>query len=179
MTTVINIPLNDIRHLFLEPDCDPFKDRNLTISGLDYAVKQLRAKPLPEQVQLNLELSKGTADVAEVKDALHRHCMNIVKDKEEESCYLSSQIESNFKRAILPFLVMIIAIGSIMYHLMDERSRIMQIMIVLLNNLLIIMGWVLIWIPAEMFLYEAPRLKKEIALYNLLANANIHLKEPN
>lgn len=181
MATVIkeiNIPLNDIRHLFLEPDCDPFVDRNLTISGLDYAVKQLRAKPLPEQIQLNLTIPNSTIDAAEVKDALRRHCLNIVQDKEEESCYLNSQIESNFKRALLPFLIMIIAVGSIMYHFMDDRSRFMQTLILLLNNCLIIMGWVLIWIPAEMFLYDAPRLRKEIALYKLLSTATIHIKEP-
>lgn len=174
MIKEIDIPLNDIRHLFLEPNCDPFTDRNLTISGLDYAIKQLRAKPLPEQIKLNL-IVPNAVNPEDVKTALKRHCLNIIKDKEEEACYLNSQIESNFKRAFLPFLIMIIAVGSIMYHLMDERSRFLQILMVLLNNCLIIMGWVLIWIPAEMFLYDAPRLKKEIALYNLLANAEVNI----
>lgn len=175
----ITIPLNDIRHLFLDPDCDPFKDKNLTISGLDYAVKQLRMKPLPEKIQLNLALSKGAADIdlADVKKALRRHCLNIVKDREEDSQYLSWQIGSNFKRAVLPFLIMIIAIGSIMYHMMDERSRLVQILLVLLNNCVIIMGWVLLWIPAEMYLYEAPRVRREIALYRLLADAEIRITQ--
>jgi hypothetical protein len=138
----------------------------------------LRAKPLPEKIQLNLELSKGNVDVANVKEALRRQCLNIVKDKEEESCYLSSQIQTNFKRALIPFLILTIAVGSVMYNLMDERSRFMQTLMVLLNNCLIIIGWVLIWIPSEMYLYEAPRLRKEIALYNLLANAEISIKAP-
>ncbi len=173
----INISLNDIRHLLLEPDCDPFKDRNLMISGLEYAVNQLRTKPLPEEVQLNLILSKRNPDIdlGNVKESLHRHCMNIVRDKEEELSYLRWQIKNNFKRALLPLLITIISVGMVMYYMMDERSKIIQILLVLLNNCVIIMGWVLLWIPAEMFLYEAPRVRKEIALYRLLADAEIDI----
>lgn len=174
----IDIPLNDIRHLFLEPDCDPFQDRKLTVSGLEYAIKQLRMKPLPEKVQLNLFLAKGSkdTDLDDVKSALARHCLSIVKEQEEESCYLNWQIESNFKRALLPFIIMIIVSGLVMYHLMDDRSRIVQILLVFLNNCVIIMGWVLLWIPIEMYLYEAPRVKREIALYRLLADAQIRIE---
>lgn len=175
----INIPLNDIRHLLLDPDCDPFEDRNLNISGLEYAVKQLRIKPLPKEIQLNLILSKDSSDynLANVEESFHRHCLNIVKDKEEESYYLNWQIKRNFKRAILPLLIMIIVVGLIMYYLMDERSKIVQIMLILINNCVVIMGWVLLWLPSEVFLYEAPRVKKEIELYRLLANAKIHIAQ--
>ncbi len=173
----ITIPLNDIRHLFLDPDCDPFLDRNLTISGLDFAIKQLRMKPLPEKIQLNLELSKGGADISveDVKKALTRHCLNIVKKQEEELCYLSWQVERNFKRALLPFLLMSIAIGLIMYHIADEQSKFVQTFLILLNNCVIVLGWVLLWIPAEMYLYDIPRIKREIALYKLLAVADVHI----
>lgn len=173
----IVIPLNDIRHLFLDPDCDPFVDRNLTISGLEYAIKQLRMKPLPEKIQLNLSLAKGAAvsDVANVKQALRRHCLNIVKEQEEESLYISWQIERNLKRALLPFLLLTIAISWIMYNVIDERTRFVQILLVLLNNCIIILGWVLLWIPAEMYLYQAPRIKREIAIYRLLADAEIRI----
>jgi hypothetical protein len=178
-TKEINIPLNDIRHLLLNPDCDPFKDRNLTISGLKYAVKQLRMKTLPENIQLSISLPKSAAniDLANIKESLNRHCLNIVKEKEEEYCYLNWQIKKNFKRAFLPLLIIIFAVGSIMYHIMDERSRIIQILLILLNNCVIILGWVLLWIPAEMFFYEAPRIKREIELYKLLANAEIRITQ--
>jgi len=70
-------------------------------------------------------------------------------------------------------LLMIVLIGSMMYRMMDERSRLIQVLLVLLNNCVIILGWVLLWIPAEMYLYEAPRLKREMALYRLLSEADI------
>ena len=177
-TKEITVPLNDIRHLFIEPDCDPFTDRNLTISGLDYVIKQLRGKPLPEKIRLNLLLSKGSSelDAANVQDALRRHCLNIVKDQEEEAVYLNWQIQKNFKRALIPILLASLIVGSIMYHMLEERSRFLQILFILLNNCIIIIGWVLLWIPAEKFLYEAPRVKREIALYKLLANAEIQLR---
>lgn len=175
----ISIPLNDIKHLFLDPDCDPFKDRNLTISGLEYAIRQLRMKPLPSRIQLNILLTTDTTDIdlANVKKALHRHCMNIVKEREEDARYLNWQIGKNFKRAILPFLIMTIAIGSIMYNMMDERSKLLQILLIFLNNCIIIMGWVLLWIPAEKYLYDAPRVKREIALYRLLADAEVRITQ--
>lgn len=179
-TTVkeITIPLNDIRHLLLDPDCDPFKDMNLKISGLEYAIKQLRMKPLPKKIHLNLLLSKGSygIDVANVQNALRSHCLNIVKEQEEESLYLNWQIHKNFRRALIPLLLASIVVGSIMYYIMEERSRFLQVLLILLNNCVIIMGWVLLWIPAEQFLYEAPRVKREIAIYKLLADAEIHLK---
>lgn len=173
----ILIPLNDVRHLFFNPDCDPFEDRNLTISGLDYAIKQLRMKPLPEKIRLNLHMSKGSRgiDAMQVQHALHSYCLNVVKEKEEDYSYLSWQIHRNFKRMVLPFLAITIAFGWFMYSFLEERVRFMQILLVLLNNLVIVMGWVLLWIPAEMFLYEAPRVKREIALYKLLADADVHI----
>lgn len=173
----ITIPLADIKHLFLDPENDPFQENSLTVSGLEYAIKQMRAKPLPEKIQLKLKLSNESKipDVNDLKSILRRHCLAVVKDKEEESCYLSWQIATNFKRALLPLLIMIVVIGSMMYHMMDERSRIIQILLVLLNNCVIILGWVLLWIPAEMYLYEAPRLKREIALYRLLADADMEI----
>lgn len=175
----ITIPLNDIRHLFADPDYDPFQDRNLTISGLEYIIRQLRMKPLPEKIQLNLQLAKGAADSEEVsvKNAFRRHCLNIVKEREEDSCYINWQIEKNFKRALLPFLLMTIAIGLIMYNMMEDRSKIVQIILILLNNCVIIMGWVLLWIPAEKYLYEAPRVRREIDLYKLLAAADIRIEK--
>lgn len=175
----IAIPLNDLKHLFIDPNCDPFIERHLTVSGLEHAIKQLRTKPLPEKIQLHLILPKGSEipDVANLKKVLKRHCLTIVKEQEEDSLYLSWQIKSNFKRALLPLLMLIVVVGSMMYHMMDERSRFIQILLVLLNNCVIILGWVLLWVPAEMYLYEAPRLKREIALYRLLADADITLAQ--
>lgn len=174
----IALPLNDIRHLLIDPDCDPFEDINLTTSGLDYAIKQLRMKPLPEKIQLNITLpeNRRDIDVAYVKNALRRHCLNIVKEREEESCYLNWQIKRNFKRAIFPFLFASIALGFIMYYMMDERSKPMQALLIFLNNCVVILGWVLLWIPTEMYLYDSPRVKREIALYQLFADADIQVK---
>ena len=173
----IDFSLNDIKHLLVDPDCDPFKDKNMAITGLEYAVRQLKTKPLPDKIELNIKLpeNKSSVDLENVKTALNRYCLNIVKDKEEELLYLDWQIKKNFKRGLLPFLLMIIITGSIMYNMMDERSKIFQIFLVLLNNCVIIIGWVLLWIPSEMFLYEAPKLKREIDIYKLLKDADINI----
>ncbi len=178
-TTEITIPLNDIKHLFLIPNCDPFDDKNLTISGIEYAIKQMRMKNLPEKIQLTLAMSKGTEgiDLENLKSSLHRYCMNIVRTKEEEERYLNWQIKRNFIRAFPPLILSMIVLGLITYYLMDERSKFFQILLILLNNFVIILGWVLLWVPAEMFLYDSPQIKREIVLYRLLANADVTLKE--
>lgn len=172
----IVIPLDNIKNLFVTPDYNPLTNNHLAVSGIEYAKKQLRMRPL-EKVKLKLILPKGSQspNLSEIKIALKKHCKNIVQEKTNDLNYLNWQIKRNFYRAVPLLALAIFAVGAIMYYT-EDRSKLVQILLLFLNNCLIIIGWVLLWIPGEMFLYDAPRLKREIAVYNTLKNADVALE---
>jgi hypothetical protein len=75
---LIDLHLKEIKHPFVDPEFNPFKNHKLQISGAEDAANHLRTKEWKvDKIRLNIFLPGGQIDPglqSRTKDALSRYC---------------------------------------------------------------------------------------------------------
>jgi hypothetical protein len=167
-TQQFTVKLDDITHLFVAPEFDPFSDQEAELLGqpaLNYVLRQLgpaRVKeggPIHLIVQLPPE--KVTPDLkARTTRALQRFCAVRIADDETQS----RMLRWNSWRS-LPSAIAALAACLILSYLF--LSQTFTFLSPAINGLLVqgfgIISWVVLWHPVEEFLYDPIPLQREIA----------------
>jgi hypothetical protein len=146
------IPLEDITHLFVVPDFDPYSDRATYASGLDTILTALRSKSLRKKTRAILVLptqviTEGLEST--VKQAVIRYCDFKIQEAKSELAATLWQGTKALQSGVV-FLVVCLALAA----LVDASTLIPRILGNFLSEGLTIVGWVSLWRPVELLLYE-------------------------
>jgi hypothetical protein len=172
----IDLHLKEIKHLFVDPEMNPFEDQRLQISGAEEAANHLRTKERKvDKIRLNIFLPGGQIDPdlqSRTKDALSRYC---------DFKILQNQRQLEIERAAGWRAVMIGLIFSAVCLLMVSVIYLLgplsETLLVIFVGFFTILIWMAIWNPAEAFLYGLPPYRLEIRTYEALKNAEVAIKE--
>ena len=171
---VIEVHLGELKQLFDAIDPSPFRDRDLDPKAEEFIVGW--AKDLPRDASLalvvDLDREAGLPDEAAVlRDAIHeffRHRAEIYRQRLRELFRLGRT-----SLAIgLVALAGAIAIGDSLATTLLKGNRIGQI----LRESLTIGGWVSMWRPLEIFLYDWWPIRKEAKLSDRLAAMPVRIQ---
>lgn len=174
------LPLEDIRYLFATPEPDPFSPAELDVSGIDYLMSDLTGhRKLPERICLTLILppEKIEANLEQkVSAALKRYCLRQMQSSERKARNVRLRGFRALRKGVVVLAVLLALSGVLSSRLFANDGPAVQAIIAALASSLVIAGWVVIWNPIDLFLYEAMPYQRESHIYRLLAEAEVSIK---
>ena len=174
MTSAHALPVyvGELRQLFDSLDPAPFRERDLDPKAAEYIVDSAAEArpqvPLALQVHLGRETG-GEADVAMVRDAVHEYFGRRAAGKRRELRQLFRTGRISLVIG-LGFLAGAIALAQWLGRWISHEGYAW-----LVSESLIIGGWVALWRPMEIFLYDWWPIRAELRLFERLSTMSVSL----
>lgn len=148
----ITVKLDNIRHLFQKPEFDPFIVQNSSSSGIDQIVSKLKPKSLTRKVRTTIllpahELSENVEQLT--SEALHRYCSAKIDRIANDLASLRGQGIRALQRGLV-FLAVCLVVST----LFDGLENLPGLLRRFLSEGFLIAGWVSLWHPIELLLYD-------------------------
>lgn len=158
----VRLELADPRELFTAPGADPFAGRPLAESGIDRILNRLRSKPGRRvRATLVLPASARAPDLeARCRSALGRYCDARIARIRNDNSSLWHEGWATLARGLM-FLVLCM-LGS---HLVGEPRYLHPVFARFLDEGFVIAGWVALWYPLDVLLYQHWPLARERKMY--------------
>lgn len=151
-THTISLALDDLNQLFEEPDFNPFIERRLYKAGIDYIYDELKSLPLNLRTRAKIYLPAEQIEpdtLAHVRAAIRRYCAFEMNQNRIELGLLRWQGMKALKNGLIFLAICLVA--SALLENVDLGSDFLHRF---LGEGLIIVGWVSLWRPSEIFLFE-------------------------
>ncbi len=177
-TKSITVKLDDIAHLFVAPEFDPFSDQEAELLGqpaLAYVLRQLGPaavrKRHPLRLTVQLPPDKITPDLkARAEQALDHFCRAHVADRQAQLRVLRWNGWRSLPSAIIALSICLALSG---LFLSDALAFVPHLINQLLGQGFGIISWVVLWHPVEAFLYDPIPLWREISALRYIASMEI------
>jgi hypothetical protein len=167
-TKQITVKLDDIAHLFVAPEFDPFSDQEAELLGqpaLAYVLRQLGPatvrKKSPLRLTVQLPPDRITPDLkTRAEQALQRFCGARIADNEAQLRLLRWNGWRSLPPAIIALGICLLLSG---LFLNEVFAVVPHLLSQLLGQGFGIISWVVLWHPVEAFLYDPIPLRREIS----------------
>ncbi len=170
---LVEIKLNEVRQIFNSFDPAPFRDKDLEANAENYIVDSVQELHLDTPVKLILHLPQQTCTeeaISSVPVAIHNYFSYRADITAKELRFTLHQ--GRIALAIgLVFLFMCIAAQQLIASL--EKSGLMWSII---EEGFLISGWVAMWRPIEVFLYDWWPIRRKRRIYEKLARMKVELR---
>lgn len=167
----ITLKLDRIKHLFQEPEFDPFVAQQDYSSGLDQIINELKPTSLSCKVRTTILLpEEGLADNLEqlTTEALQRYCTAKIEHITQDLASLRGQGIRALQRGLL-FLALCLLLSSLFDGLENFPGLIRRF----LSEGFLIAGWVSLWHPIELLLYEWGPYWRQKRIYKLIQDMEL------
>jgi len=170
MVGLIEIRLRERRQLFDSLDPTPFPGRDLDGDAARFIVGWAREYPphLHLAIRIHFE-EQAPGDLEQSTAAIHKYFAAAAEGSERDFRHLMS-IGRRSLLIGLTFLAVCLSVAD----WLDTHETLPRVLGLLRESLLIV-GWVALWRPLEIFLYDWWPLRSERKLYQRLARATIEL----
>jgi hypothetical protein len=170
----ITLHLADIEHFFCKPDISPFshdyREYSYT-SGIEYLAKELYASPTSQGLHVILLLPPDKIEPGleqRTQEAVLRYCSARVKEIEQDI--------RGLRRHALQALLLALAGLVIFIGLGGEMTGNASIIIRLLGQGLIVLGWVFVWFPLDSIVFGTQYSHQDSRIYKKLITMQFTLK---
>jgi hypothetical protein len=166
------IKLTTARDFFVAPDPDPFVETPMYMSGIDYLLDELKPRGLDSP--LHLTVSLPTAEpitVDEMRRALQNFCKQKVNEAERD---LGNGRWLAFKT--LQTGLIFLGICLVLSSFSRDAEFLPQFLRDFLSEGWLIGGWVALWRPTELFLYDWWPAWRSRRLYTYLPQATLEIE---
>ena len=170
---IIEVRVAELRQLFNAIDPSPFYERDLDPRAEEFIVgwgKDLSPKS-PLALVVHLDRPAGAAnEAASLRDAIHEHFARRAGESVRRLRELFHRGRLSLAIA-LAFLAVALAVGEqVGRHFPDSRVA------VLIREGVLIVGWVAMWRPVEIFLYDWWPIRAEARLFERLAEMPVRIE---
>jgi len=172
-TQVIELRLAQLRQMFNFMDPSPFLNRDLDPKAEEFIVEWCRELPRDAPLALLVYLERAPG-MAEEADALRTAVRNYFEGRSEATRRRLRQLFGRGRMSLLigiGFLVLAVIASQLMMRALEAGS-----FAEILNQSLIIGGWVAMWRPLEIFLYDWWPLKADRDRFNRLAAMPVQIR---
>jgi hypothetical protein len=168
---LIYLRLNDVNQLFQSLDPSPFREKDLDVQAEEFIVEWARELPRAVPLALTIHLTKQPA----MPDAPHA----VEEAVRNYFTYRAEQIASQH-RELLRQAWKNLGIGLVFLFTCLLTAEFLEVLgdatfATVIRESLIIGGWVAMWRPMEMFLYDRWPLLRRQALYERLSRMAVSL----
>lgn len=148
----VTLHLTDIRHLFTPPELDPLHGQVQTSSGMEQIMNELKPRSLARPVRTTIYLPKGRIPAQlpqECRRAVRAYCTVQIQQITNELASLRWQGLKALQSGIV-----FLAVCLLLSTLFDASTAMPDFLRRILGEGLLIVGWVSLWHPVELLLYE-------------------------
>lgn len=169
---VIEVQLRDVNQLFDSLDPSPFRNRDLSPAAEEYLVESVKEMTTASPCALVVHLDTSTASAGEehlIGEAIRVHFAR-------RAMLLQRQLGRLMRRGMislgigLAFLATFFMIAQLLQHVMGDSP-----VATLLREGFLIVGWVAMWRPLEIFLYDWWPILGERRLYERLSRIDVRV----
>jgi hypothetical protein len=164
----ITVPLRDIAQL-LDPDPAPFRQGIVTPEAEDYILRAAKKLPGNEPIRIVVDLPGGTEPYAPA-DIADKISTNFRNAAEEETRDVRELFRYGRKAMLIGVLTLsaCLFLAWFFYEKLPQRpiTRLMQ-------ESFVILGWVSMWRPIEIFLYDWLPHVRRLRLFDRLSDAAV------
>ena len=169
---IIEIQVERVTQLFDSLDPSPLSRRDLAARAEDYIVGSARELPAKQPVAIVVHLPAAEAKSREAEQ-LAASFRNYFEDRAEHAGLELKDLLRNGRLSLaigMAVLALALIVGTVLSKLLEGMFGQYWI------EGLIILGWVALWRPMEIFLYEWWPILRERNLYRRLARAEVVLR---
>jgi hypothetical protein len=169
----IQLKLQDLGQLFDTLDPSPFPERSLDDDAEAFIVSWARDLRRADELEIVLHLPNAEEKVelvGPVADSVHNHFAYLADAKRREFRALMSRGQSSLAIGVV-FLTACLLLGNAVGTIAVGHSQIAGI----LKESLLIGGWVAMWRPIEIFLYDWWALRREQRDFERLGRARVRI----
>ena len=169
---VIELRLRDGAQLFNTLDPFPFHERDLSADAERFIVEWARELPKDSPIGILIHLQSGAEDAARTGDLANA----ITSWFEARAQAESRALRELFRDGRVGFLIGIgvLALCLLLSWFLSQRFE--EPFARVVSESFVIIGWVVIWRPAEIFLYDWLPLVRRRKLYRRLADATVSVR---
>lgn len=169
----IDLHVRTARHLFDNRDPAPFRERDLAPEAVEYVLDAADEIPHDEPLRLVVTIAEAsdadlTADV--VRDAIRTHV-------EYERHRLSLALTRHLRRGYLAFVVGLVTLASLLtlaeFTSLLSAGHLREVV----HEGLVITGWVAMWRPLELLLYDWWPILQERRRFDRLRQADLTVRD--
>jgi len=171
--SVLELHVAETRQLYNAMDPAPFRERDLDPNAEDYIMDWGRECPPGQPLGLVVRLSRETPTVESIDmltDAVHAHFRQRAKSTRRRLRQLFRVGRVSLVIG-LAFLALVIAVGEYLSLRIDRESY-----GYLIKESLVIAGWVALWRPLEIFLYDWWPIRADARLQDRLAEMDVSVR---
>ncbi|HXZ86596.1 MAG TPA: hypothetical protein VEI82_14025 [Myxococcota bacterium] len=171
----IELKLQDLGQLFDTLDPSPFRERSLDHDAEAFIVSWARDLRHADEFEILLHLAKAAAKpelAPSVVEAVHNHFAYLTDAKRREFRALMSRGRRSLAIGVA-FLAACLLLGNAVGRVAVDHSELIGIV----KESLVIGGWVAMWRPIEIFLYDWWALRREQRDYERLSRAQVRIAE--
>jgi hypothetical protein len=167
----ITLKLSNIKYLFKEPEFEPFVAQSNYISGIERIISELKPTSLKHQVRTTIllpanQLSENLEQSA--IEALQCYCSVKIEQTNNDLASLRGQGIRALRRGLL-FLALCLLLST----LFDGLSYFPGLFRRFLSEGCLIAGWVSLWHPIELLLYEWGPYRRQQQIYQLIKDMEL------
>lgn len=170
----IELRLRELAQLFNSMDPSPFVDRDLDQDAEEFIHGWAREHPADREFELvvHLEIMPPADRVAGAENAVHRYFASRAEMKGRE-------LKALLRRGRVSLLAGLLFLGGCyLLSLLIGRLGLLGAFSAVGQEGLAIVGWVAMWRPLEIFLYDWWPVREEQTMFRRLARMNVRLVLP-
>ena len=166
------ISLSSIHQLFNSLDPSPFFEKDLDANAEQYLISWARDLPKDARLQLVLHLREqpeGTAPQAWIQQAILRHFT-------ERANLARSELQQLFRQGRISLVIGFAALVAFLFLGQALASSASSVLSGLVRESTLIAGWVAMWRPMQIYLYDWWPLRDRVALFERMSAMPVKLR---
>ena len=169
-TNEIVLDLQNLEQMFLRPESVFYPNRRLSPEAIEFISETADIMHYHTPISLKVYLPYEAANGAhEIEVAVHQHFAYLRK---KSKIKLKQTIKLGWKSLLISiiFLSLLISLASFVAQYLPEGGP-----SIALREILVIIGWVALWRPADLLLYEWRPIKHEVNLFTRLEQCEVEI----
>lgn len=165
----IILELHDVKQLLIAPDSRFYGKRMLSPDAEEVVIEEATTSS-NDQIHLKIHLlNDEISSKDEISTAIHQHFTYRRKKSERQ---LQKVLQLGWRSLLISivFLGLLVSLTPVILKLLPEGG-----LSITFRELLIILGWVALWRPADLLLYEWRPFKREVILFRKLELCKVEI----
>ena len=172
----ITLHLDDIQYLFADPE----PGSEMFVSGMDYLYSDIKAFSRRENFKITIvlpqeKITEGLMD--KTREKMKRYCRFKIKENEKELIALRHEGFNALRVGITVLVVCLVLATALTLAAKSGINNILAGLLAIVGQSFVIAGWVAMWQPAEILLYDWWPFRRDIRIYHQIADADIVIRE--
>jgi hypothetical protein len=171
---VIELRLMEASDMFEMPSSDLFSEYRNFLTGVDFCISELRSRPSPRPVRLEIRLPPEQIDdgvAGRLARTLHRYCDYRIRYNRREG-----QAQRVGGVSALRIGVPVTAVGLVLTVAATKIRPATSAANIITDHLGWVLAWIGLWFPIDQFLFYPLAYRRESRVLRLLASAEIDVQ---